>query len=82
MAEITELWVENSQKINCHDITSTWEGTVSIIQLWGISTFSAKKDTKEKSAKLIKINELLQVLMHNFVSKCANTPQLNSANMY
>ena len=26
VAEITESWVENSQKINCHDVTSIWEG--------------------------------------------------------
>ena len=25
---ITELWVENSQKINCRDVTSIWEGRV------------------------------------------------------
>ena len=26
VAEITDLWVENSQKINCRDVTSTWGG--------------------------------------------------------
>ena len=28
VAEITELWVENSQKINCRDVTSIREGRV------------------------------------------------------
>ena len=28
MAEITELWVENSQKTNCRDVTSIREGRV------------------------------------------------------
>ena len=28
-AEITELWVENSQKINCRDVTSTQEARVA-----------------------------------------------------
>ena len=28
VAEITELWVENSQKINCPDVTSMREGRV------------------------------------------------------
>ena len=30
VAEITELWVENSQKINCHDVTFTREGRVHL----------------------------------------------------
>ena len=29
VAEITELWVKNSQKINCRDATSIREGRVS-----------------------------------------------------
>ena len=29
VAEITELWVENSQKINCRDVTSIREGRVN-----------------------------------------------------
>ena len=29
VAEITELWVENSQKINCHDVASIREGRVT-----------------------------------------------------
>ena len=28
VAGITELWVENSPKINCRDVTSIWEGRV------------------------------------------------------
>ena len=28
VAELTELWVENSQKVNCRDVTSIWEGRV------------------------------------------------------
>ena len=28
VAEITELWVENSQKINCRDVMSIREGRV------------------------------------------------------
>ena len=28
VAETTELWVENSQKTNCRDVTSIWEGRV------------------------------------------------------
>ena len=30
VAEITELWVGNSHKINCRDVTSIREGTVSV----------------------------------------------------
>ena len=30
VAEITELWVKNSQKINCHDVTSIPEGRVQV----------------------------------------------------
>ena len=33
VAEITELWVENSQKINCRDVTSIWEGRVTLAYL-------------------------------------------------
>ena len=33
VAEITKLWVENYQKINCSDITSIREGRVSEIEL-------------------------------------------------
>ena len=29
VAETTELWMENSQKINCRDVTSIREGRVS-----------------------------------------------------
>ena len=28
VAELTDLWVENSQKINCRDVTSIREGRV------------------------------------------------------
>ena len=34
MAEITELWVENSQEINCRDVTSIREGRVNFFRGW------------------------------------------------
>ena len=33
VAEITELQVENSQKINCRDVTSIWEGRVDVVKV-------------------------------------------------
>ena len=33
VAEITELWVENYQKINCRDVTSILEGRVIITEI-------------------------------------------------
>ena len=33
MTEITELWVENYQKINCRDVTSIREGRVIITEI-------------------------------------------------
>ena len=37
VAEITELWVENSHKINCRDVTSIREGTVLFYEVFFIS---------------------------------------------
>ena len=40
VAGITELWVENSQKINCCDVTSIREGRVHLYYInIGYSTF-------------------------------------------
>ena len=44
VAEITELWVENSQKINCRDVTSIREGRV--IALLTKSAITPKQSTK------------------------------------
>ena len=33
VAELTELQVENSQKINCRDVTSIWEGRVDVVKV-------------------------------------------------
>ena len=48
MAEITELWVENSQKINYPDITSIREGRVLI---YSIYTKSPKSDLRPPRIK-------------------------------
>ena len=43
VAGITELWVENSQKMNCRDVTSIREGRVSIY----ISIYEENIDVNE-----------------------------------
>ena len=43
VAEITELWVENYQKINCRDVMSIWEGRVRTkCMIYDEGTFCSK----------------------------------------
>ena len=43
VAEITELWVENYQKINCRDVKSIWEGRVRTkCMIYDEGTFCSK----------------------------------------
>ena len=44
VVEITELWVENSQKINCRDVTSIREGRV--IELFFYMTKKSRQKLK------------------------------------
>ena len=52
VAEITELWVEISQKINCRGVTSIWKGRVRDIK---------KGNLKSKSKDQIRAIQNVQI---------------------
>ena len=58
VGEITKLWVENSQKINCRDVTSMREGRVSFLLFF--------KDIKRNFTRSIS-GILLSVIMRVLV---------------
>ena len=49
VAEITELWVGNSHKINCRDVTSIREGTVLFYEVFFISFSNLPRLILEKN---------------------------------
>ena len=71
VVEITELWLENSQKINCRDVKSIWEGRVSasdahlILKFWGAALIRGMH-LKEVGAHF-KVREIIHMKFQNFV---------------
>ena len=61
VAEITELWVENSQKINCRDVTSIREGRViCMTETTKSSMYRAVQVTKSEANKILEVFCLCQ----------------------
>ena len=56
VAEITELWVGNSQKINCRDVTSIREGRViCMTETIKSSMHRAVQVTKSEANKILEV---------------------------
>ena len=76
VAEITELWVENSQKINCCDVTSIPEGRAILLR-------SVYKHLKGIFAYLMPTTEGQQSISSFFLEQsCLKKEEIHCTNNY